>query len=192
MIKKDSLSSLMNRAAQPSEARTVQADISPIVEPVAAAIPEPLPTSTETADKPVNKAVELTEEDLYDTTETVLMMGDFAQRGALTLWAKSKKKDRFLRLYGKEWEKVFDTNKAAYKAGQTSDMSPAVLAMMTHADDIEEIIESLPFTDEEKEMLHKPLSKMLKQHGGVMPPEWVLYMSIGRIFGGRIWDVASL
>lgn len=112
---------------------------------------------------------------------------DFTQSNVFRGATVMKRNNRIKKLYGMEGMKIKEKVELLENgSGLTDEKEIGVYSISKRAD---KIIASLPLSQDEKDLLAEPLKKYVEAHGGVLPPEFMMWMSALQIFGGRLLNV---
>lgn len=208
-IKKDDFFELIEDMREPSQVREPQALLTPPLEEPPPELPKTELSTEEDSDNEdddipevaepakVKKPLELiSEDDLDDTTEIAVILADLAQSNGFEAWVNLKKGKKLRRHYGSDAEvlaeELLARQEAATISGVKESFTDAEKGILRIENSANEMIDSLPWDDDEKEVLQKPLRKYLKKKGGKIPDEWMLMIAVARLVGGRAANVMQL
>jgi hypothetical protein len=201
-----SMTKLLQDVAQPTEEQQPQQNHPPVLDDFEE---EPEPPSPGTADTGNNagggqpQEKKINEKAVKATAKFVLQLFDFFQNKGFATAGRFKEKRKLKRLYGDD---ALDKMEAAITKAQMQSESntkstdveimqlftPEEIGMLRIRKEVNEFIEDLPLTDDEKEQLMEPLIEILKIKGGTIPPEWILIGTILQVTGARATELLMI
>ena len=156
--------------------------------------------STETEVFPENNKPELSAELIESGADFAIGFFDIALTQLLKFMLKRKKNKKVAKLFGESGLIKFqalmdevdaaDNNKVQFSV--IREFNSDELKMLHLSKKASEILEDLPLTDEEKELIKIPLMEIMKQKGGTIPPQYQLLLGVMQIAGGRVAEIAML
>jgi len=184
----DSVKGLLQDISRPTEERAPQAD---------KIQPEQAADTTKTKDAGPETKPEISEEMIETGADLTIGLYDFSQTTLFSWLVKNKKDKRIIRLYG---EGALDKLEMLINEKEASEDSKASvqvirsftideIAMLKITKKTDEILNGLPMTEQEKNLIKVPLMEMMKQHGGTLPPSWALILGFLQISGARVGEL---
>ena len=149
-------------------------------------------------DTAVNKEIEdtslgkkiLSAEMLQTETNIGLSMIDFTQQNILRFSVNVKRKRKLVSTFG---ENSVERAEILADGGIAKDeMSETDKAILKVQKKVNEVIEDLPFTDEENKVLRPLLEKWIIANNGKLPENFFAYLGLIQIFGGRLLNVIMI
>jgi hypothetical protein len=149
------------------------------------------------AEKKINEKM------LKSTAKFILNLFDFFQHKGFKTAGRFKEKRKLKRLYGDDALDKMEAaiTKAEMQTGSNTRntdaeilqmFSPEEIGMLRIRKEVNEFMEGLPLTDDEKEQLMEPLIEILKIKGGAIPPEWILIGTILQVTGARTTELLMI
>lgn len=165
--------------------------------PVAAEIKTDAPAQPVTATptpqpQPEPTKAPVSEEMLATGADVAIGLFDFSQQNIFKFFIK-RKKERKLEKVSPHWVTELEQLIQELENGkEAKSLSGEQLTMLKIEKGVREILDHLPLSDEEKKQLRVPLIEIMRQNGGVIPPNIQLMLSVLMIAGGRAADVFML
>lgn len=145
----------------------------------------------------------INEKMLKSTAKFILSLFDFFQSKGFGAAGKFKERKKLKRLYGDD---ALDKLEAALTKAQmqtdsnTKTTDAEIIQLFTSEEigmlrirkEVNEFIEGLPLTEDEKEQLMEPLIEVLRIKGGTIPPEWILIGTILQVTGARTTELLMI
>lgn len=143
---------------------------------------------------------DLSEESVEWGADFAIGMYDIGQQKLLAHFGKRKRNKKLRKKYGANALEKLETLKNEIEALTKNKMQQTVLREFTTDDygmlrvekAFEEYLEELALTDDEKDLIRKPLMKLMIKHGGEIPPGLALGLAVLQITGSRVADLAML
>lgn len=201
-----SMTKLLHDVAVPTQEQQPQQTHAPALDDFEEEPEQPEPGTADTSNntgtgQPQEKKIN--EKAVKATAKFVLQLFDFFQNKGFATAGRFKEKRKLKRLYGDD---ALDKLEAAItKAQMQTDsntkntdaeiielFTPEEIGMLRIRKEVNEFIEDLPLTDDEKEQLMEPLIEILKIKGGTIPPEWILIGTILQVTGARTTELLMI
>lgn len=197
------MTALLQDIAQPTEEREPQQRTPPPLNDFEDEEIEVATTSENTGAAEPKQDKKINEKMLQSTAKFILNLFDFFQNKGFKTAGKFKEKRKMKRLYGDD---AMDKLEAALtKAQMQTDsntrttneeilqlFTPEEIGMLRIRKEVNEFMEGLPLTDDEKEQLMEPLIEILRIKGGTIPPEWILIGTILQVTGARTTELLMI
>ncbi len=125
---------------------------------------------------------------------------DISQSSIFRLLVKRKKNKRIIKLWGEsglnKMERLIDEMDAANNTRvsftDAREFNPEELAMIRLAKKVDEMVEDLPMSEDEKNLIKVPLMEIMKKKGSTLPPEYALILGVLQIAGARAAEMAMM
>ncbi len=132
----------------------------------------------------------LTPELLQSEVSLAIGMIDFTQHNIFRVAVKYKSKNKLKNTFG---ENAVERAEILKDGGVAKDsMSDEDKAILRVQKKIDEVVEGLPFSDEESKVLRPLLEKYIIANNGKLPENFFAYLGLIQIFGGRLLNVIML
>lgn len=176
----ETLDELIEEAKEPTETKPTQA--------------EQQPETTEQVDKKndedfeeVEEVEEITPKKLKSNADFILGMVNVAQQTTFGFGVKYAYKKKLKKLYGDDAleraEMVDDISKEAL-----TDTDKGILKINAK---LEKVMESLPMTDEEKQMWYPVIEDYVRKNHGKIPENFFSYLALCQSLGSRVLAVLT-
>lgn len=140
----------------------------------------------------------LSKEALEAGADVTIGLFDITQSKAFQLLGNSKKKRKLRKKYGPDaverLEKLVDEAEAneENKIRTVRDLHPDEWGMLRMERAAREYLDDMPLSEGEKKNLKIPLMAIMKQHGGAIPPTYLLMFGLLQVVGSRAAQLAML
>ena len=132
----------------------------------------------------------LSAEMLETETNIGLSMIDFTQQNILRFSVNVKRKRKLVGTFGENSVERADI--LSHGGVPKDDMTDTDKAILKIQKKVDEVIEDLPFSDEECKVLRPLLEKWIIANNGKLPENFFAYLGLIQIFGGRLLNVLMI
>lgn len=184
---------------------SVQGLLKDIAIPTQEREPQKITTDAPAASVAENKAEQeakepISQEMLESGADLTIGLFDFGQTSLFSFLVKNKRNKRLVKLYGENALDKLEKLQLEQEAGSDTRATVSIireftvdeLAMLKLGLKADEIVNGLPLTDQEKNLIKIPLMEIMKQRGGTLPPEYALMLGIFQIAGARTAELIML
>lgn len=184
---------------------SVQVLLKDIAIPTQEREPQKITTDAPAAPTAENKAEQeakepISQEMLESGADLTIGLFDFGQTSLFSFLVKNKRNKRLVKLYGENALDKLERLQLEQEAANDKKATVSIireftvdeLAMLKLGLKADEIVNGLPLTDQEKNLIKIPLMEIMKQRGGTLPPEYALMLGIFQIAGARTAELIML
>ena len=179
---KSHLEELKARLAVPTEEKPLPVVEQPPIVEIAA--------DTEEIEEPSLGKKMLTQEMLQSEVDMGLGFIDFTQNNLFRVGVNYKRKRKLVSTFGEHaLERAEILENGGVKKDEQTETDKAILKVQKKVD---EVLQGLPFNDQETKALRPLLEKYIINNNGKLPENFFAYMGLIQIFGGRLLNVLML
>ena len=132
----------------------------------------------------------LTPEILESEVNVAIGMIDFTQHNVFRVAVKYKSKNKLKNTFGENAvERAEILSDGGIPKEEMSEEDKAILRVQKK---IDEVVQGLPFSDEESKVLRPLLERYIVANNGKLPENFFAYLGLVQIFGGRLLNVIML